>query len=107
MESRRVALVTGAAQGIGRGIAQTLGARGYALALNDIRAPIASHRLQCYQRELVPSTPRTVAATHGLCLYVAICHVFPQGSLTVARLSPYGVSVGSSIDTAFASMARE
>ncbi|HXS22145.1 MAG TPA: SDR family oxidoreductase [Steroidobacteraceae bacterium] len=40
MESRRVALVTGAAQGIGRCIAQTLGARGYALALNDIRAPI-------------------------------------------------------------------
>lgn len=40
MEARRVALVTGAAQGIGRCIAQTLGARGYALALNDIRAPV-------------------------------------------------------------------
>ncbi|HJS89516.1 MAG TPA: SDR family oxidoreductase [Steroidobacteraceae bacterium] len=39
MEARRVALVTGAAQGIGRCIAQTLGARGYALALNDLRAP--------------------------------------------------------------------
>lgn len=39
MESRRVALITGAAQGIGRCIAQTLGARGYALALNDVRAP--------------------------------------------------------------------
>jgi NAD(P)-dependent dehydrogenase (short-subunit alcohol dehydrogenase family) len=39
MESRRVALITGAAQGIGRCIAQTLGARGYHLALNDIRAP--------------------------------------------------------------------
>lgn len=39
MESRRVALITGAAQGIGRCIAQTLGARGYALALNDLRAP--------------------------------------------------------------------
>ena len=39
MESRRVALVTGAAQGIGRSIAQTLGAHGYALALNDVRAP--------------------------------------------------------------------
>jgi NAD(P)-dependent dehydrogenase (short-subunit alcohol dehydrogenase family) len=39
MESRRVALVTGAAQGIGRCIAQTLGTRGYAVALNDVRAP--------------------------------------------------------------------
>ena len=39
MESRRVALITGAAQGIGRCIAQTLGARGYALALTDVRAP--------------------------------------------------------------------
>lgn len=39
MESKRVALVTGAAQGIGRCIAQMLGARGYALALNDVRAP--------------------------------------------------------------------
>ncbi len=39
MESRRVALITGAAQGIGRCIAQTLGVRGYALALNDLRAP--------------------------------------------------------------------
>lgn len=39
MESRRVALITGAAQGIGRCIAQTLGARGYHLALNDVRAP--------------------------------------------------------------------
>jgi NAD(P)-dependent dehydrogenase (short-subunit alcohol dehydrogenase family) len=38
--ARRVALITGAAQGIGRCIAQTLGARGYALALNDLRAPI-------------------------------------------------------------------
>ena len=35
----RVALITGAAQGIGRCIAQTLGARGYAVALNDVRAP--------------------------------------------------------------------
>ena len=40
MEARRVALITGAAQGIGRCIAQTLGARGYALALNDLRAPV-------------------------------------------------------------------
>lgn len=39
MEPRRVALITGAAQGIGRCIAQTLGASGYALALNDVRAP--------------------------------------------------------------------
>lgn len=39
MDTQRVALITGAAQGIGRCIAQTLAARGYALALNDLRAP--------------------------------------------------------------------
>jgi NAD(P)-dependent dehydrogenase (short-subunit alcohol dehydrogenase family) len=35
----RVAVVTGAAQGIGRCAAQTLAARGYALALNDLKSP--------------------------------------------------------------------
>lgn len=39
MASRRVALITGAAQGIGRRIAETFAARGYVLALNDVRAP--------------------------------------------------------------------
>jgi NAD(P)-dependent dehydrogenase (short-subunit alcohol dehydrogenase family) len=34
-----VAVITGAAQGIGRQIAETLAAQGYALALNDLRAP--------------------------------------------------------------------
>jgi NAD(P)-dependent dehydrogenase (short-subunit alcohol dehydrogenase family) len=37
--AKRVALITGAAQGIGRCIAQTLGAHGYALALHDLRPP--------------------------------------------------------------------
>jgi NAD(P)-dependent dehydrogenase (short-subunit alcohol dehydrogenase family) len=36
-EVRRVAVITGAAQGIGQCVAQTLAARGYALALNDLR----------------------------------------------------------------------
>jgi NAD(P)-dependent dehydrogenase (short-subunit alcohol dehydrogenase family) len=57
VESRRVALVTGAAQGIGRCIAQTLGARGYALALNDVRAPSATlsslRSMGCEALELV------------------------------------------------------
>ncbi len=35
----RVAVITGAAQGIGQCVAQTLAARGYALALNDLRPP--------------------------------------------------------------------
>ena len=35
----RVAVVTGAAQGIGRRTAEVLAGRGYALALNDIREP--------------------------------------------------------------------
>ena len=34
-----VAVVTGAAQGIGQRIAEVLAARGYSLALNDLRAP--------------------------------------------------------------------
>jgi NAD(P)-dependent dehydrogenase (short-subunit alcohol dehydrogenase family) len=35
----RIAVVTGAAQGIGQCVAQTLAARGYALALNDLHSP--------------------------------------------------------------------
>lgn len=35
----RIAVITGAAQGIGQWVAQTLAARGYALALNDLRPP--------------------------------------------------------------------
>jgi NAD(P)-dependent dehydrogenase (short-subunit alcohol dehydrogenase family) len=35
----RVAVITGAAQGIGRRIAEVMAARGYTLALNDLRPP--------------------------------------------------------------------
>ncbi|HKA86840.1 MAG TPA: SDR family oxidoreductase [Haliangiales bacterium] len=38
-ESSKVAVITGAAQGIGRRTAQVLADRGYALALNDVRSP--------------------------------------------------------------------
>ncbi|HEX5458982.1 MAG TPA: SDR family oxidoreductase [Steroidobacteraceae bacterium] len=52
-----MALITGAAQGIGRCIALTLGARGYALALNDVRAPTDTltslHAAGCEAIELV------------------------------------------------------
>jgi len=36
----RVAVVTGAAQGIGRGVAFALAQRGFALALSDLRSPV-------------------------------------------------------------------
>jgi len=38
-QGTRVAVVTGAAQGIGRCVAETLAKHGYALALNDLRSP--------------------------------------------------------------------
>src|SRR5690242_4918084 len=38
----RVAIVTGAAQGIGRRVAQNLAERSYALALNDLHSPSAT-----------------------------------------------------------------
>ena len=37
--SAQVAVVTGAAQGIGRRVAETLAQRGYSLAINDLRMP--------------------------------------------------------------------
>src|SRR5215470_4395823 len=40
----RVAIVTGAAQGIGRRTAEVLAERGYALALSDLRLPTETHR---------------------------------------------------------------
>jgi NAD(P)-dependent dehydrogenase (short-subunit alcohol dehydrogenase family) len=48
----KVAVITGAAQGIGRRTAEVLAERGYALALNDLRAPratltaVAAHRVE-------------------------------------------------------------
>src|SRR5208283_2819659 len=47
MASKRVAVITGAGQGIGKRTAEVLAARGYSLALNDIRpaeAALASVR---------------------------------------------------------------
>ena len=40
----RIAIVTGAAQGIGRHTAELLAERGYGLALNDLRSPAATLR---------------------------------------------------------------
>src|SRR5215472_14032121 len=40
------------------------------------------------------------AEGHGHEMTWAICHMFPNGSRTIARRSPYGVSRGSSSDTA-------
>jgi NAD(P)-dependent dehydrogenase (short-subunit alcohol dehydrogenase family) len=42
MDGKRVAVITGAGQGIGKRTAEVLAARGYSLALNDIRPPEAT-----------------------------------------------------------------
>jgi NAD(P)-dependent dehydrogenase (short-subunit alcohol dehydrogenase family) len=70
VEARRVALITGAAQGIGRCIAQTLGARGYALALNDVRSPLdaitAVRRSGCEAIEMVADVADEQAIAAGV-----------------------------------------
>ncbi len=43
-QQRQVAVVTGAAQGIGRRVAEVLADRGYALALSDLREPAETQR---------------------------------------------------------------
>lgn len=53
-DERPVAVITGAAQGIGRRTAEILAERGYCLALNDLREPsetIASVRTAGAQAE--------------------------------------------------------
>jgi NAD(P)-dependent dehydrogenase (short-subunit alcohol dehydrogenase family) len=44
VETGRIAIVTGAAQGIGRRTAELLAERGYSLALNDLRSPAETLR---------------------------------------------------------------
>ena len=43
-DSIKVAVITGAAQGIGRSTAEVLAERGYSLALSDLRSPIDTRR---------------------------------------------------------------
>jgi NAD(P)-dependent dehydrogenase (short-subunit alcohol dehydrogenase family) len=50
--TRRVAVITGAAQGIGRAVARVLAQRGFALALNDLRPPVET---SADVRDLTPS----------------------------------------------------
>src|SRR5580658_506154 len=41
---KRVAVITGAAQGIGRRTAEVLAERGYSVALSDLRSPVETMR---------------------------------------------------------------
>jgi short-subunit dehydrogenase len=58
--NRKVAVVTGAASGIGRALAQGLSCKGCHLSLVDINAP----GLQTLQKELAESHPDRVVTTH-------------------------------------------
>ena len=76
--SGRTALVTGAAGGIGRGIAQALAARGCDLALADVdeaglaetaalvaNVRVSTHRLDVADRDAVAALPAALLAAHG------------------------------------------
>jgi NAD(P)-dependent dehydrogenase (short-subunit alcohol dehydrogenase family) len=49
----RVAVITGAAQGIGRAVARALAQRGFALALSDIRSPVETLADVCQVTEAI------------------------------------------------------
>lgn len=78
--SGRVAVVTGAGSGIGRGTSLALARRGCALALADVNeeglaetraltetlgVKVSAHRLDVADREAVAAFPKTVLAGHG------------------------------------------
>jgi len=49
-QAKRIAAITGAAQGIGRRTAELFAEQGYALALNDLREPAeAARAVRCHR----------------------------------------------------------
>jgi NAD(P)-dependent dehydrogenase (short-subunit alcohol dehydrogenase family) len=71
----RVAVVTGAAQGIGRRVAEVLAGEGYALALTDLREPVETLR---------------AVHRHGVQAFAATGDVATEADVAAGRPMPAG-----------------
>ena len=84
-DSSKVAVVTGAAQGIGRRTAEVLAERGFALALNDLRqphdTPRAVHVRGAEVLEFVGdiSDETVVQRSSGVCWRLIFSRAIPPG----------------------------
>lgn len=95
----RVALITGAGQGVGRGIAAALGAAGAALAVLDIDAARASTAAAEFERTGVPAAPFVADVADPEAVDTAVAAVLARfGRLDIVVNNAHTVIPGRLLD---------
>ncbi|MBE0691651.1 MAG: SDR family oxidoreductase [Aquamicrobium sp.] len=84
----RTALITGAGQGVGRGIALHLAARGCALAVNDL----FPDRAESVAAEIAATGGRAIAVAADICDHEAVAAMFAR---TRDELGPVGILINN------------